>query len=289
MGDVEISNDRARLVLSRQGASILRWDALRPGRPPLPLIRPSKGPLAFGCQLLVPWSNRISGGGFEFDGRFHPVEPNIPSEPLPLHGDGFQKHWRLSRWTAKEAELVLDHGAIGPYRYRAHVRYTLENSALIAILAVENRATIRLPYGLGFHPWFQRHAGTLLKASAQQVWLEDEHHLPTGVIPVASRPEWCFSDASPLPGTWINNAFGGWNGRASILQPEDGVAIALEASSPLDVFILYSPSAESGFFCFEPVSHPVDAHHGMGLRTLDPGEAMSVSMRMEWATVDRIG
>ena len=48
------------------------------------------------------------------------------------------------------------------------------------------------------------------------------------------------------------------------------------------VLIVYSPAADAGFFCFEPVSHPVDAHHGEGLTALEPGESMTASMRLAW-------
>ena len=59
----------------------------------------------------------------------------------------------------------------------------------------------------------------------------------------------------------------------AIVQPEDGIALSVQASPLLDVFILYSPSPDAGFFCFEPVSHPVDAHHGEGLTVLDRAKA----------------
>ena len=74
--------------------------------------------------------------------------------------------------------------------------------------------------------------------------------------------------------------------RAAIVQPEDGIMLSLEASPELGVFILYSPSADAGFFCFEPVSHPVDAHHGEGLTVLEPGQSMSASMRLDWRPID---
>jgi aldose 1-epimerase len=279
---IEIADERTRLVVGRQGASILRFDAFRPCEPPLALMKPAEGPLAFGCQLLVPWSNRVSGGGFEFGGHFHPVEPNVAGEPFPLHGDGFQKRWRLVRKDAVEAELRLDEGAIGPYRYAAAVGYALKEGTLEARLSVENRAAMPLPYGLGFHPWFPRRPQTQLQARARRVWLEDTRHLPAGVVPVASRPECDFSRKSVLPKGWINNAFDGWDGRASIVQPEDGIAITLDASPSLGLFLVYSPSAASGFFCFEPVSHPVDAHHGEGLTPLRPGDTMTASMRLSW-------
>ena len=284
-GRVELSDGRARLVIAPEnGGGIASFDALVADRA-VALLKPPPGGI-IGCELLVPWSNRISGGGFEFDGRFHAVAPNVAGEPFPLHGDGFQKPWRLARQTGTEAELVLDDGAIGPYRYVARVSYALHDGTLEATLTVENRASMRLPYGLGFHPWLPRHAGTTLAARAERVWLEDERHLPTGVEPIAAHPAWDFAEAAPLPADWINNGFGGWDGHAAIVQPEDGIALSLEASPELGVFILYSPSPDAGFFCFEPVSHPVDAHHGEGLTALAPGQGMSASMRLGWRPID---
>nr|WIE90243.1 aldose 1-epimerase [Mesorhizobium sp. WSM4875] len=283
-GAVELNDGQARLVLApEKGAAIARYDALVIGSAPVPLLKPGDGTGTSGCQLLVPWSNRISGGGFTFDGRFHAVAPNIPGEAFPIHGDGFQKPWRLARRTDTEAELVLDEGAIGPYRYAATVTYALRDGALEARLTVENRAGMRLPYGLGFHPWFPRGDTTLLGAKARRVWLEDERHLPVGVVRVSERPAWDFSRSIPLPWDWVNNAFDGWNRRASITQLEEGIRITLTASPELGVYILYSPSSDADFFCFEPVSHPVDAHHGEGLTVLEDGQTMSATMRLDWA------
>jgi len=284
-GLLELRDGRTRLVLApEKGAAIARFDALVAGAP-VPLLRPGDGTGTSGCQLLVPWSNRISGGGFSFDGRFHAVEPNVHGEAYPIHGDGFQKPWRVAGHTATEAELVLDAGEIGPYRYTARVTYALHDGTLDATLTVENRAGIGLPYGLGFHPWFPRSAGTTLEAKAARVWLEDRRHLPIGVAPVADHPAWNFSRAYPLPRSWVNNAFDGWDRRAAIVQPEDGITISLTATPSLGVFVLYSPSMDADFFCFEPVSHPVDAHHGEGLTSLDHGDTMSAGMRLGWNSI----
>ena len=273
----ELNDGRSRLVVTPEnGGGIARFDALAAGRAPVALLRPWDGAGPLGCELLVPWSNRISGGGFEFDGRFHAVEPNVAGEALPIHGDGFQKPWRVAGKTATEIELILDHGSIGPYRYVASIVYELQDGSLSATLTVENRAAIRLPYGLGFHPWFPRHAGTLLQAKAERVWLEDERHLPTGTAPIAAHPAWDFSQgqvaACRLDQQWLRRM----GRKRAIVQPEDGIALSVQASALLDVFIVYSPSPDAGFFCFEPVSHPVDAHHGEGLTVLEHGESMRV-------------
>jgi aldose 1-epimerase len=88
------------------------------------------------------------------------------------------------------------------------------------------------------------------------------------------------------PSSWPDqHAFRDWDGRASILWPDRKLALDIVADPPLSTYILYSPSGNADFFCFEPVTHPVDAHNlpggprANGLIILAPSQSMSAVCR----------
>jgi len=276
------------VVLPWLGAGLERYDLISSGRrEPLFRAAPAETTDAFSLAniLLVPWSNRISGGGFRFRGDFHRLEPNAPGEPFPIHGNGFQSEWQVKEHGPADAVLSLSSDGPGPFRYEAEIAYSLAAGALTMSLTVVNKAPIALPYGLGFHPWLPRTPDVLLHAPAEGVWLEDQDHLPTARVEIAERPQWDFSSPRPLPAQWINNAFDGWSGRAELLWPERRLSLTVEAGPALGVYILYSPDRSADFFCFEPVNHSVDAHNlapatgAGGLAILGVGERAQASCR----------
>ncbi len=242
----------------------------------------SADPNALACYPLVPWSNRIGRGGIDLDGRFWPIAPTVPGEPFPLHGEGWRAAWRVAEQAPQRVELTFESRAIPPFDYAARLSYAVEREALRISLAVEHRGETACLYGLGLHPWLPRSAATTLEARATQVWLEDARHLPTDKVRVAEVPDWDFRHRRHLPPRWINNAFVAWDGFARITWPDRGLALGIEADAWLGTFILYAPGAEADFFCFEPVSHPVDAFalpERDGLVRLGRGESVSVSTR----------
>ena len=83
------------VIVPELGAGLASYDVIDAGDR-RPVFRPCRKPSAarpfdLASILLVPWSNRISGGGFTFAGKFHPLQPNLPGEPYPIHGNGFSK------------------------------------------------------------------------------------------------------------------------------------------------------------------------------------------------------
>jgi aldose 1-epimerase len=285
------------VIVPDLGAGLASYDLVgASGRTPLfrPCRNPSRaGPFDLALNLLVPWSNRISGGGFHFNGQFHPLVPNLPGEPFPIHGNGFSSRWEIERATADSAEFSLQSNGPDPFRYEAHAGYSLTAGALTARLFVRNLGPSPLPFGLGFHPWIVRSAGTRLKAKADRVVMETHDHLPAGETPVESRPEWDFAAPRGLPSGWINNAFLDWDGRAEVVWLDRGLELDIEADPPLSTYILYSPSDKAEFFCFEPVTHPVDAHNlpggpeANGLTVLGPEEALSATCRFRPQRLER--
>lgn len=288
---VALSDDRHLVrIAPGLGGGIAEAFALH-GDQNVPILRPwpgaEVGVLGLGCNVLVPFSNRISGGGFTFEGQFHKVESNLPGELYPIHGDGFQAVWKVKNQTPQTVDLTHD-GGIGPFRYTADLSYKLQQDGIISGLRVTNTGP-RLPFGAGFHPWFPRYAGTCLRFGATGVWTETPDYLPDRHLALSDCPDWDFNQPRPLPDDWINAAFTGWTGTARIEQPDLGIAVQVNASPNLDCAVVYSPGSSAAFFCFEPVSHPVDAHNlpgWPGLVALDPGEALEMSMALKWSPLE---
>jgi aldose 1-epimerase len=238
------------------------------------------GPFAQGMNLLAPFSNRISAP-FPWGGARHAVPPNLAGEAFAIHGDAFQKVWQVAAAGPDHARLTL-RGGIGPFVYDAQVDYRLGPDALETVLVLTNRGEETLPFGGGFHPWFERHAETVLGFAAGGHWPEDARHLPATQAPVAPPPDWVFDPQCGLPARFINAGFSVWEGRAVIVQPQ--ITVTLEAPG-LSTLLVYSPGPAAPFVCVEPVSHPVDAHNlpgQPGLQPLAPGQELRMALRLAW-------
>jgi aldose 1-epimerase len=276
-------------IVPELGAGLAGYDLMIEGRRE-PIFRPCRQPsdarpFDLALSLLVPWSNRISGGGFIFGSEFHRLEPNLPGEPFPIHGNAFSCAWKIESRDSTSAALSLESLGPGPYHYDARVTYELRGGALAVKLLARNAGRKALPFGLGLHPWLRRTTQTRLEAKSERVALENSLHLPAGELDVRAREDWNFATPRRLPGGWINNAFLGWNGRASVVWPDRRMSLIISAEAPISAYIVYSPAADADFFCFEPVTHPVDAHNlpggakANGLTVLEPMEEMSISCR----------
>jgi aldose 1-epimerase len=241
-------------------------------------------PTALASFPLVPFVNRVRGGAFSFRGRRVTLARNMPSDPSPLHGQGWLAAWDVERHARDGAELVYRHEpGEWPWAYEARQVFQLVESGLRLDLSCANRSDEPMPCGLGQHPYFNCSPGTRLDTRVESVWTIDEKVLPVEKVPATGR----FGLADRLVcGQGLDHGFGGWGGRAVITDPD--LPFRIEMSSPdARFFQLYSP-ASGGLFVAEPVTHanaamnePEEQWGVLGLRVLEPGESMSLTMRVD--------
>lgn len=244
---------------------------------------------------MLPWSNRISGGGFEHAGRFHPIRPNRDGEPYPIHGDGWLQPWTVAEADAERAVLHLRSRRFdgNPYDYDAEQTFCLVDGGLDQSLRITHRGDEPLPYGLGLHPWFTRTPRVQLRARVRGLWLGRSDRLPTQHT-TRFPPGWDLRTGAPMHGgDLIDNGYTGWDGDARIEWPEHGLAVEVhmppvdtpEGLQPQEYCLVYRPGTGPAF-CFEPITQPIDAFHlpgQPGLVTLAQGQTLGMSVR--WRVV----
>ena len=280
-----IKSGGAELILAPSlGGGIARLDVY--GRP---LLRPWQGNekkvFSLASNILIPFSNRISRGGFMWKGMKYTLKPNFKNEIYPIHGDGLYRKWKFISSEKNKTKMSLLKGGIGPWVYSAIQEFYLSSSQLKITLSVTNKGTHSLPFGCGFHPWFPRTQDTKLAFGAKRVWLEDSEHLPSKELYLTKHSSWQFRNLRSLPSSWINNCYSEWDGKVLIKQGDDSVSCLITASKNLSHAIVYSPDAASNFFCFEPASHSIDAlnlPHQPGLKELKVDETLKASITISW-------
>lgn len=280
----ELEDSLTRLILSpERGGAIVNWTVLATGQP---LFRHSDAQALntglankLGCFPLAPWSNRIAKGGFDCPDGWLALSPNSLSEALPIHGSAWQQAWTVV--SQSPDEIVLQLHSSTPFAYRARQRFQLRDGCLSIELQVTHLDAHAAWHGLGLHPYFPRTATTRLQALAGQVWLCDGSKLPTTLS--ALPAQWDFQQLRALPDSLVDNGFCQWDGHCRIEQTDLGYALECQASGS-EYFLLYCPP-DLSFFCIEPVSHPVNAHHlpgRPGLRLLEQGQSTALSFSLQY-------
>lgn len=280
MDRIRLANDALRLTLTQQGAAVEEFAAVTShGSVPI-FFRGKQQPL---CFPLVPFSNRLRGNGFIFEGEIYRFTPNTAADPLYIHGDGWLSSWTIADVSQTGAVLTLDHsGKDAPYSYRAEQHFSLESKALRIRLVVTNTGLRRMPFGLGLHPYLPLTPRTEIAFEATHLWEQDAAFLPTRRQPAIA--EWNFSQIKALPHRWANMEFEGWLGDALVRWPETGSELRITTEPKLDRCMLFvssssfDPGYQDDWFCFEPMTHGVDAHRrdDGGLTPLEPGETLAM-------------
>ncbi len=250
-----------------------------------------RAPTDLACFLMAPYCNRIGDAQFTFDGRPVSLTRNFAPEPHAIHGAVWRARFDVVGTSATSAGFRHNHAADDhwPWAMVCDVDYRLANAALHITLGVTNTSDDAFPAGLGIHPYFPRPNTARIQTRARAVIATDRRGLPTtddtdhGALGKLKAGQ-------PLP-RGLDNQLSGWSGEAQIAWSDHGDTARLWSEPRLNWAQVFTP-ADADFFCFEPVSHRVNAHNtpslglpATGLRVLCPGETYSVRFVLEVASL----
>ena len=283
---IMLTNDRIHVEIdpSYGGRVTSFWSEGKKGRidwfvPTPKERRDPRRPLKTGMFPLVPFSNRIRDGTFMFQGRDFVLEKSGAANAHATHGHGCWNHWSIINKTKDSACIVFSHHKSDwPSSYQASQQFVLDRNGLLVCLTVENTGVSTMPVGLGLHPFLPQRRRVTLKTEFRTIWPAGTDSIPVGWEPLPK--EFNFSTSKDLPGG-LDTGFGDWNGEAMIAWPIDGIGLLIKASGQIDHAIIYTP-IDQDFFCFEPVTHPINAINlGAGMPIIGPGEKFEASVIYE--------
>jgi len=286
-----ISDDWRLQVEASQGMRWLSGDIFHRDRwlAVLPNCTLPNTSLAECNYVLLPYSNRIRDGRFEFQGKVIQLEN---SQKHAIHGTLRDQPWEIL--SASKSQLLAKFDSRGaqpinwPWALSAVCEMSIEESALSCRLQVTNEDTTAMPMGGGWHPYFVRQ---LMREPAQltipvsSVYPDTNGDcLPTGA-PEALPDILTFLDNKKLPADQrIDHCFAGLRGPMKIRWEDAGVTLTLHASENCTHAVLYNP--DQPWFALEPVTHANDAinlvQRGIdaGLETLEPGKTWQAELQL---------
>lgn len=225
-----------------------------------------KLPLGMASFPLVPYSNRIGFGRFDWSGREVRLTPNFPPEPHAIHGTGWTTAWTAEPIGADALILRHSHTADEnwPWSFEAEQHITLSPKALTLRLVVRNQSDQMVPLAFGHHPYFDSDGATL-SFQAEQVWRTGSDGLPGQAE--APNGVFDFTNGEPVQGRVLDDGFAGWDGKAQICWNNRPFGLEIEAD--LRAAVVYVPEGED-YFCFEPVPHIINALNLPGHRPQMP-------------------
>jgi aldose 1-epimerase len=213
----------------------------------------SNNPLGMACFPLVPYSNRIGHGKFEWNHKTVSVRQNFAPEPHAIHGTGWRNAWHVDEHATSNAILSYEHfgNEDWPWRFKASQTFRLLEDALSLTLHVCNLEDEPTPLAFGLHPYFNS-AGAKLKFYAKHIWQNGADFLPSHKL--EPQGDFDFMNLSAVQGRTVDHCFSGCDGTACIEWGNLPLALNITSKPAMQAAVVYIPSGQD-YFCFEPVPH----------------------------------
>ena len=291
---IVLDSDRLRLHIDPDRG--VQWSALeaRRGDDWLALVpdcredsvRPRVGqdesaPLPAASFHMIPYSNRVRDGRFEFGGTAHALPA---PERHAIHGIVRKRPWRVVSHEAGRAECAFDsaeHPDAGwPWPIRCTIVHELDGSELRATMSVTNAGDSPMPAGLGWHPYFVREidgASPTLELPVDAVFPDaGATRMPDGpAIPLPDALD--FRTARALdPAQHIDCCLAGLDGPIRIRWPDAELGLTMHPDAACRYLVLFNPGMPH--FAVEPVTNANDAFN-LASRGIESGVRTLVARR----------
>jgi aldose 1-epimerase len=281
---LEGDDDRAE-VWPALGFNCFQWQVRRGGRTldllyADPQLFDNGRPTRSGIPVLFPFPNRIRAGRFDWAERTYRLPLNDGTKQNAIHGFACRRPWRVveegadsgGAWITGAFQFSVDDpesAALWPADGVLRLTVRLSPGRLRLEAEVYNPDRLPLPFGLGYHPYFNvpfvpgaSADDCLIEVPARSYWvLEDS--LPTGNTPAVdaardfTRPR-RYGDVkvddvlTDIESTRAN----GLRYNGSLRQ--DDIELRMASSPCFRELVVFTPPHRQAF-CLEPYTCPTDA------------------------------
>ncbi len=268
--EIELSNERLRLVATPDGAGILAFKVRR-GSGWVDVYPDAARPefkMHHASWMMVPYSNRIENGVFTFEGREHRLRDG---KAHSIHGDVRARPWTVAERGPARLRLTLRSADFAdfnwPWPIDVEAAIELDGPAFTQTLRIVNRGATSMPAGFGWHPYYLRALTrpgepVLLQAKCAGVHPDANGDcIPDGPMEPLT-PNLDYSSPKQVPtDRRYDTCLGGYDGKGGVEWPESGVKLAFECSPNVTHFVYYNP-IDRPFFAAEPAAN---ANNGVNL------------------------
>ena len=251
-----------------------------------------------GIPILCPFPNRIRAGRYSWAGESYELGPDdvtYDGTGNAIHGFCHDLPWRVveqgDHFVTGEFQLSIDapqRVALWPSDFSIRMRYEVDDSTLYGAATVTNTGQQSMPFGLGFHPYFQLPLGE--KSSASQCTV----HVPVteqwdlvDCLPSGSKSEIpherSLNDGLYYGSAKFDDLFTGVESTAdgietAVIDEPAGLQLTQRFDSTFQHVVVYTPPGRESV-CIEPytcISDAINLHEttaDSGLLVLEPAES----------------
>ncbi|MBN1116952.1 MAG: aldose 1-epimerase [Bacteroidales bacterium] len=246
---------------------------------------------SFKGSNLFPFPNRIKDGKYDFNGKIYQLKMNFPQENNAIHGLVFTKKFKVTDKSESDTEATLSiayspkENAQGyPFSYTQEVKFSLsQEKGLIVTTSFKNTDSIKIPTGLGWHPYF------MLTSKVDDIYIQfpskNSYEVDSQMIPTGKSESYTkYNKLKQIEDDKFDTCFDvdQLNEIASIILKDPSIDGGLEiwqetGNKKFNFLQVYTPPHRNNI-AIEPMTCMPDAFNNkQGLIILEPNEKLEVS------------